>query len=549
VQVHKKRMRVSATLLALALTATACGGGADDTGGSTDESGGEAGGAFSLYIGEPENPLVPSNTSETSGGAVVDAIWTGLVEYDPETTELAMTGVAESIDSEDGQTFEIKLKDWTFHDGTPVTSDSFIDAWNFGALSTNAQGGSYFFEKIKGYADLQADGDAPPAAEKLSGLEKIDDKTFTVTLTDPFRQFPLTLGYTAFSPLPESFFKDKAAQTAFGKKPIGNGPFKADADFTPGRGITLSRFEDYAGEALAKADTVEFRVYTDPATAFTDVQAGNLDFGPVPPDAITTFKDEFGDRAIERETSTFQYLGFPTYDERFKDPKVRQAFSMAIDRKGITEAIFNGTRNPAYSAISPVVDGHREDACEFCQYKPDEAKALLETTDFDTSKPVDLWFNAGGGHDEWVQAVGNNLRDNLGIEFKLQGGLQFAEYLPKADAKGFTGPFRLGWAMDYPSPQNYLEPLYSTAALPPNGSNTAFYSNPEFDKLVKEGNGAETNEEAVKKYQEAEDVLLQDMPIAPMFFSLGQYVISERINNAKVDAFSNLVLEDVTVTQ
>ncbi len=61
--------------------------------------------------------------------------------------------------------------------------------------------------------------------------------------------------------------------------------------------------------------------------------------------------------------------------------------------------------------------------------------------------------------------MGNQLRENLGIEFTLQGNLDFAEYLPLGDAKGFTGPFRLGWSMDYPSPQNYLEPLYTTAAL------------------------------------------------------------------------------------
>ena len=546
-QNHKKKLRVSAALLTLALGAAACGGGSEtpaaDGGGDGPAAGG---GTFSLYIGEPENPLVPTNTSETEGGQVVDALFTGLIEYNPETTELEMSGVAESIETEDSQTFTVTLKDWTFHDGTPVTSASFIDAWNYGALSTNAQGGSYFFDKIAGYDDLQAEEGAEPAATEMSGLVAVDDKSFTIELSAPFTQFPLTLGYSAFSPQPEAFFKDEAAVEALGKKPIGNGPFMADADFEPGAGLTVSRFEDYAGEP-AQVDSVEFRVYTDINTAYLDVQAGNLDFADVPPDAISTFQSEFGERAIERETSTFQYLGFPTYDPRFSDPKVRQAFSMAIDRAAISKAIFNGTRAPAYSAISPVVDGHRADACGFCVYDPEAAAALLAETDFDVSVPVDLWFNAGGGHDAWVQAAGNNLRDNLGVEYVLQGGLDFAEYLPLADEKGFTGPFRLGWAMDYPSPQNYLEPLYSTAALPPNGSNTAFYSNPEFDALVAEGNSAPTNEEAVAKYQEAEDVLLQDMPIMPMFFSLGQYVHSENLSNVKVDAFSNLVLEEVTV--
>ena len=311
--------------------------------------------------------------------------------------------------------------------------------------------------------------------------------------------------------------------------------------------MTLSKYADFPGDK-AKADTVEIKTYTDNAVAYTDLQGGNLDIqDTVPPDAIATFKDEFGDRAIERESSSFTYMGFPTYDARFADKRVRQAFSMAVDRKGITQAIFNGTRAPAFSVVSPVVDGSRDDACKFCEYKPDEAKKLLAESGFDTSKPVDLWFNAGAGHDDWVQAVGNNLRDNLGITYKLQGGLQFAEYLPKGDAKGFTGPFRLGWSMDYPSPQNYLEPLYSTAALPPNGSNASFYSNKAFDDKVAEGNAADSNEGAITAYQAAEDLLLEDMPIMPMFFGKIQSAYSERVDNVVVDAFGRIRLEDVTV--
>ena len=552
-QVQNKKVRLSAALLVLALGAAACGGGGDEGNTETEAetTEGKAGGTFSLYIGEPENPLIPSNTSETEGGQVLDALFTGLVQYDPETTEQT-EGVAESIESEDSKTWTIKLKDgWTFHDGSPVTADSFIKAWNFADNSANAQGGSYFFANIEGYDQLQAaEGAAAPAATELSGLKKESDTEFTVTLSQPFRQYPLTLGYTAFAPLPESFFGGKPAQDAFGKKPIGNGPFKADADFATGKGITVSRFEEYAGEDKAKADSVEFRVYTDVNTAYTDVQGGNLDIAPdIPPETIETAPDEFGERFRDRNSSSFTYLGFPTYDDRFADKKVRQAFSMAIDRKAITDSIFNGTFDPAYSVISPVVQGHREDACEFCEYKPDEAKALLAETDFDTSKPVDLWFNAGAGHDEWVQAVGNQLRDNLGVQFKLQGGLQFAEYLPKADEKGFTGPFRLGWGMDYPSPQNYLEPLYSTSALPPNGSNTAFYSNPEFDELVKQGNAAESDEEAIEIYQQAEDLLLEDLPVAPMFFGKEQWVFSEKVDNVNMDAFGHVRVSEVTVNQ
>jgi oligopeptide transport system substrate-binding protein len=548
---HVKLSKRSSALVAAGITAammlSACGGSDEPSG----ETAAEGGGEFSIYIGEPENPLIPGNTTESEGSQVVDALWTGLVQYGDDAS-VQYTGVAESIESEDATVWTVKLKEgWTFHDGTPVDAQSFVNAWNYTALSTNAQGGSYFMDKIAGYDDLQAETDdagnvvTPPVAEEMSGLEVVDETTFTVTLSAPFAQFPVTVGYTAFYPLPESFFEDPEAA---GKLPVGNGPFKADEEFVPGQGFTVSRYEDYAGDEPAKADAVNFTVYTDVNTAYTDTQGGNLDvLNNIPPDAIATAEGEFGERYGETPSSSFTYVAFPTYDPRFADKRVRQAFSMAIDRAAITEAIFEGTRVPAMSVIAPVVDGHREDACKYCEVDVDAANALLDEAGFDKSQPVDLWFNAGAGHDAWVEAVGNQLRENLGIEFTLQGNLDFAEYLPLLDEKGVTGPFRLGWSMDYPSPQNYLEPLYSEAALPPAGSNSAFYVNPEFDALVAQGNEAASNEEAIELYNQAEDILLEDMPIMPMFFGLEQTVWSENVDNVKVDIFGRVDVASVTV--
>ncbi|SNR63139.1 peptide ABC transporter substrate-binding protein [Blastococcus mobilis] len=547
-KLSKRSSSLVATAIAAALLMTACGG--SDEG--TEEGGAaESGGTFSIYIGEPENPLVPGNTTESEGAQVLESLWTGLVQYAADGA-VEYTGVAESIESDDNTTWTITLNDgWTFHDGTPVTSESFVDAWNYTALSTNAQGGSYFFSNIQGYDDLQAPTDdagnvtGEPAATEMSGLKVVDDKTFEVTLSSPFAQFPVTVGYTAFFPQPEAFFEDPEAA---GTKPIGNGPFQAEEEFVPGTGFTLTRYEDYAGEQAAQADSVEFRVYADQATAYTDVQGGNLDVLPdVPPDALTSVGDEFGDRFLEAPSSGFQYLGIPLYQERYADPRVRQALSMAIDREAIAEAIFSGGRTPADSVVAPVVEGYREGACEYCTLDVDRANELLEEAGFDKSQPIELWFNAGAGHDAYIQAVGNQLRENIGVEYVLRGELDFAEYLPLQDEKGMTGPFRLGWSMDYPSPQNYLEPLYSTDALAPAGSNTTFYSNPEFDELIEQGNSAGSNEEAIEFYNQAEDLLLEDMPVIPMFFELEQAVHSENVSNVVIDVFGHIRTADVTV--
>jgi oligopeptide transport system substrate-binding protein len=545
--------RVAALTASAALILTACGGGDDDTGegGGGGEGAGGAGNAdatFSVYIAEPENPLVPGNTTESEGNEVTNSLWTGLVEYNLETAELEYTGVAESIESEDNVTWTVNLKDgWTFHDGTPVTAQSFVDAWNYTSLSTNAFGGSSFFANVVGYDDLQAEEGAEPAAQEMSGLEVVDDQTFTVTLTEPFSLFPITTGYTAFYPLPQAFFDDPEG---FGAQPIGNGPYQAESAFEPGTGITLTRYDDYAGENAAQNGGVEYKVYTEINTAYTDIQAGGLDLMvDLPPDVVTSAPDTFGERYQERPASDITLMWFPTYDERFADPQVRQAFSQAVDREAITEAIYAGTRVPATSLISPTVPGYREDACEFCVFDAAAAKAKLDQTDFDVSQPIELWFNAGAGHEEWVQAVGNQLRENLGVDYTLRGDLQFAEYLPLIDEQGMTGPFRLGWGMDYPHPQNFLEPLYSSAALPPAGSNAAFYSNEEVDALIVQGNSAENTEESVAIYQQAEDLILQDMPNMPMWYSIEQGVASERIESYAIDAFGRIDAPSVVVSE
>ena len=118
---------------------------------------------------------------------------------------------AESIKSDDNKVWTVKLKaGWTFHNGEPVNSDSYINAWNHGAYGPNGQNNNYFFERIEGYAELHPtdpDGEgaqkAPtPKTKKMTGLAKVDETTFTVTLAAPFADFPAVMGYTAFYPLP-----------------------------------------------------------------------------------------------------------------------------------------------------------------------------------------------------------------------------------------------------------------------------------------------------------------------------------------------------------
>jgi oligopeptide transport system substrate-binding protein len=552
--------KLAALLAVLALFAAACGGGGDPapgtgegddptegatTGEGDGQTEGQAGGEVRVYINEPES-LTPSNTNEVGGAQVLHALFTPLVEYDAETSEPS-NAMAESIESDDNQNWTITIQDgWTFHDGTPVTAASFVDAWNYAAYGPNAQGNSYFFSHIEGYDEVQGDPEADPpvepTAETMSGLEVVDDRTFTVRTKEPFSQFPLTLGYTAFYPMPESAFEDI---DAFNDAPVGNGPFQIDGQWNRGQNVRVTRYEDYAGEAPS-VDAVDFRIYSEINTAYNDLLAGNIDvMDAVPPEQLAAAQQEFGDRFIDRESSSFTYLGFPLYDERFANRDLRVAFSKAIDRELITETIFDGTRVPALSVVSPVVAGARDNPCgENCEYDPEGAKELFDAAG-GYEGTLTLWFNSGAGHEEWMNAVSNMLRTNLGIETIEFQSLEFAEYLGLLDNQEITGPFRLGWVMDYPSPQNYLEPLHRTGG----SSNNTGYSNPDVDELIAQGNAAGSIDEGIDFYHQAEDLILEDMPIIPLFFGRVTGAHSDRVSNVHIDAFTRVRVEDITVNE
>lgn len=542
--------RVLMTVLVLSLVAAACGG--DDSespsGSGTSSEPTTTGGEYSMAINEPES-LIPQVNAETGGSQVLKGLFTPLVTFTPDN-ELVYA-VAESITSEDNINWTVTLRDgWTFHDGTPVTAQSFVDAWNWGAYAPNAAGNNYFYGpygvNIVGYDALNP-AEGKPKETELSGLQVVDDLNFTVELGAPFSEFPITLSYNAFYPVPMSFMDDPEA---FNEAPVGNGPYMMDGVWEHDVAIKTVRYEDYAGTP-GNADAVEFRIYSNPDTAFRDVQAGSLDFADVPSEQITSAQAEFGDRFIEAESSSFSYIGFPLWVTPYDNPDIRKAMSMAIDRQAIIDAIFFGTLRPADDMVSPVVQGYREGICQYCVYDPEAAKAMYDAAG-GIDGEVTIWFNNDGDHEAWIEAVAGQWEQNLGIEGVKFESFEFADYLgrldlgldPKTQADGVTGPFRLGWVMDYPSMQNYLENLHGTGA----GSNYTSHSNTEFDDLMSQGKSAGSLEEAVSLYQQADDLILEEMPIIPLWYGLGQYVTSERISNVNVDKFTFVDVAAVQVT-
>jgi oligopeptide transport system substrate-binding protein len=505
-----------AVAAALTLTLSGCAG----TSGGNDN-------IVSVNGSEPQNPLLATNTNEVGGGLIIDSIYAGLVYYAADGTPV--NDMAESITSTDNINWDIKIKSgWKFTNGEEVTADSFVNAWQYGALLKNAQLNSYYFDAIEGFS---YDKDSV-----LTGLKVVSPTEFTVKLTSAQSDFPLRLGYTAFYPQPKAFFDDPKA---FGENPIGNGPYMLaeKGAWKHNVEINLVKNPDYKGGRLAKNGGLKIVFYATLDAAYADLQADNLDvMAGIPDSALKTYQADLGDRSVMQGAAVFQSFTIPGRLAHFsgEEGKLRRAaLSMAFDRQQIIDVIFNGTRKPARDFTSPVIAGWTDKltGSEVLDYNPTKAKELWAKADAISkwSGKFELAYNADGGHQGWVDAVTNAIKNTLGIDAQGKAYPTFAELRTKVTDKTIKEAFRTGWQADYPALANFLAPIYQTAA----GANDGQYSNPAVDALFAKGNSSKTLADANKAYQDAQVILLQDLPAIPLWYGITDGGWSTKVSGVK----------------
>lgn len=545
----RARAVLAVGITSVAMLAAACGGGGGTEPGTEEPA--QAGGEIVIKGCTPENPLVPGATSETCGGNVIDAFTAKLIHYNTETAAPEMD-IAESIETTDNQTFTVKLKaGYKFQDGTDVKAKNFVDAWNYTAYGPNAQAGSYFMGVIEGVGDMQcgtnADGESDcenqkPKAETATGLTVVDDTSFTIKTTEKVSNLPVRLGYSAFAPLPDSFFADPKAYEA---KPVGAGPFQVESISTTE--TVLTKFADYSGAQKPQVDKITFRIYQSEEAAYADVVANNLDYTDnIPTDQRIDeqYVNDLPDRNLVRESLRFANITFSSTDAQLKDNlKLRQALSVAVDRNLIAQQIFGNTVKPADGWVSPVVEGYKAGVCgEWCTFDAAKAKSLYDEAG-GYKGVLTLTINGDGGHGPWAEAACNSIKNSTGADCRVNTLPDFAQFNKFIDGGDWNGMVRSGWQGDYPSIENFLAPIYATGA----DSNWAKYSNPDFDAKLKEAAAAPTSDEANTLYQEAEAMLAVDLPTAPMWYPATVVGWSDKVTGVKVNAFGVLDYSAISV--
>ncbi|WP_405006011.1 ABC transporter substrate-binding protein [Kitasatospora purpeofusca] len=527
----------AATSVALVASGCSSSGGGGSSGSSNSSK------TFSYQSSEPQNPLQPANANETGGGRIIQNLFKGLVDYDPSNAKIRMQ-VADSIDTSDSQTFNVTMKSgWTFHDGTPVKASNFVDAWNWGATTSNNQINSSWFSDIEGYQDVHP-ASGQPAASKMSGLTVTDDTHFTIKLRNKVSYFEYKLGYIAFSPLPDSFFNDPAGA---GQKPVGNGPYQF-VSWDHNQQVVTKAYPNYQGVDKPKNGGVVFKMYSTAEAAYADLQSNNLDvMDQVPPSALATYKSDLGDRAIDSPQGAIQNIGFTLYQADWAAPEkaqVRQGISMAIDRDTITKTVLQGSRAPASAWVAEGVEGYKAGQCgDFCTFNADKAKQLIAQGGGVPGNTLTVTYNADGGHKEWVDAVCNSIRQSTGVNCTGDPKPDFKTARAAITGHQINGMFRTGWVQDYPLNANFLADVYRTGAA----SNDFGYSSPQFDQLSTQADQADGVQASVTGYQQAEAVLATDMPAIPLWYYRTNSGYSSNVQNVAFDSFGNPAWTQVEV--
>jgi oligopeptide transport system substrate-binding protein len=530
---HLSRNHASALVSALVVALVLAGCGGSDTADSSTD--GET-----SFVAAVPSFFVTNLTPGSSGSSYVDyAVFTPLTQIDSGTGEL-VNAVAESLESEDQRVWTIRLKDgWTFHDGSPVTAQSFADSWNATADPANAMSGNFAVSIFEGYAEMNpTEGKA--TAKTLSGVKVVDDLTLEVTLNEPNALLPHMLASSTFAPLPESALADLKN---FGTHPVGNGPYMLrDGGWKTGdQDIYLKAYEDYAGEP-AKTDEVDLRVYQDTGTVYTDFQAGTVDLALLDGSDLADAKASYDGQVVDVQFPAVVYLGFPLYDKRFANPEVRKAISMAINREAIVDSLLQGLAVPATGLAPETLVGAGDVECSSCMYEPDTARQMLEAAG-GWDGPMTLYTYQDPTNERVLEGIANQIRTTLGVEDVQFKALEIGQLYEKFAAKSSDGPSLAYAGASYPHIYAMADQMLRTGAF----LNITGYDEQEFNALLDEAASASELDKTTELTQQAVETALEATPIAPLYWPQGGLAHAENLSNVEPEFLGGARLSRIEV--
>ena len=525
-------------LLATCVTLTGCGSS------ETNVVAGNKSGT--LYWGNGTEPqsLDPQIATGVPEHHVISTVMEGLVLKDRKTLE-PRPGVAKTWDiSNDGRVYTFYLREnakWS--NGDAHTAHDYV--WSWWRALQRALGNQYAYMlfPIKN-AKRYYDGETSDFSDV--GVKAIDNRTLQVTLTNPTPYFLQLLDHYSLFPVHQATIEkfgradERGTRWSYEGNLVGNGPYKLE-EWKINRHITVTKNPYYWDEANVSINSIVFKPVDNAVTEERMFRAGALHVtSSIPADKIAIYQEKFAP-----ELKITPYLGTYFYrlninTPQLQDKRVRRALGMAIDRKQLVDNITKGGQIPAYTMTPPGTMGYFPEST--LNFDPEAAKRLLAEAGYPNGEgfpPIEILYNTNEGHRKIAVALQEMWKNYLNIDIKLLNQ-EWKVYLATESAGDYQIS-RGGWIGDYVDPNNFLDMFLCNG-----GNNRTGWCNEEYDRLILEvAPSQSSHEQRLKIFQQAETILLEDMPIIPVYTYTSIKLLHPSVRNFDDNILNQAMYKDL----
>ena len=529
---------VLAGLCLLLLTLTACGGG------ESNVVSGNRDGILHYGNGSEPQGLDPHVVTGVPENHIIRALFEGLAVKNPKTLE-PEPGVAERWEfSDEGRIITFYLNpEARWSNGEQVTASDYVWSWHRALHPETGNEYAYMLFPVVN-AEAYLKGQVTDFDEV--GVKALDDTTLQVTLNAPTPYFiQLMDHYSTFAVHPETLLKfgkmtDRYTPWTRVGNIVSNGAFKLK-EWSLNRRIIVEKSDHYWDKDRVSLNGVVFYPTENVVSEERMFRAEQLHYTQVVPlDKIPVYRELPDTPYIQAPyLGTYYYL-INTKRPPVDDVRVRKALSMSLDRDKLVRTVLQHTAVPAYSITPPNTLGYYPP--KRFDFDPDQARQLLAEAGYPNGEGwpgLEILYNTHEAHRKIAVAIQQMWKSELNIDVTLSNQ-EWKVYLDAVTQIDFQVA-RRGWIGDYVDANNFLD-LFITDG----GNNNTHYSDPVYDDLILyRAPKAETREERYRLFTEAESMLMDEMPIIPIYTYTWKHLMHPSVEGMYPNLMDSLNLKYV----
>ncbi len=478
--------------------------------------------------GEPGS-LDPALAEDIHAFNILTDLYEGLVTVS--AGGRVLPGVAESWEiSDNGLIYTFVLRDnarWST--GEAVVASDFVNA--FRRVANPGTGSVYGFllESIRNFAEVQA---GSLLVDQLA-IRAIDERRLEIRLTSPTPWFLAALSMPVAFPVHTSTSDSRTSTTP--ESFVGNGAYELES-IVPGGAISVKRSPTYWDADSVTVEQIIFLPIVDPVAELNMYRSGELDIThTIPPTHVQMLKTDMPDHVRIAPSLALYYLAFDLTEPPLDDRLLRQSLNMSIDREQLVSIIGRGEQ-AAFGIIPPGVANH--DGARFAWHnlpadeREAQAQELYRRAGYSNETPlaIQLTYDAGDIHEKIALTVSAMWRDVLGVDVTIRK-MEWQYFLATRENRSEWQVMRFAWSGDYDDASTFTNIFRSN-----DPQNLAAYANPDYDQLVADASIERNGERRAATMKAAEAMLLDDYPIAPLYFYVSKHMVSPEITGFESNA-------------